>query len=113
MIIQVTDSIWLDDAGVCSLEQLAEDSGLSIEEVSDLIDNGIIVPADERAEPKSYRLHHVITARVARRLRDDFELDRHGVALALALMRRIDDLEEELNDARVKLRQTIEYRGSR
>lgn len=113
MIIQVTDSVWLDDTGICSAEQLAEDSGLSIEEVGDLIDNGIIVPADERAEPKSYRLRHVITARVARRLRDDFELDRHGVALALTLMRRIDELEEELRDARVKIKQAAEYRGSR
>ena len=112
MIIQVTDSVWLDEAGACSIEQLVEGSGLSVEEIKDLIDNGVIVPAGD-AQPGAYRLRNVITARTARRLRDDFELDRHGLTLALTLMRRIDQLEEELNAARVKLRQTAEYQHSR
>jgi chaperone modulatory protein CbpM len=113
MIIQVADSVWLNDTGVCSVEQLAEASGLSVDEVNDLVENGVIPPADSNAHPRSYRLQYVITARTARRLRDDFELDRHGVALALTLMRRIDLLEQELQSARGKLRQAITYRGSR
>ena len=39
---------------------------------------------------------HVVTVRTARRLRDDFELDRNGVALALTLLRRIAQLEAEV-----------------
>jgi chaperone modulatory protein CbpM len=108
MIIHVTDSIWLDDTGLCSVEQLADASGLSIEEVDDLIRNGVIVPVDDKAQPPSFRMHYMVTARTARKLRDDFELDRHGVALALTLLREIDRLETDLNAARAKLRRAIE-----
>jgi chaperone modulatory protein CbpM len=107
MIIYVTDSIWLDDSEVCSIEQLADASGLSVEELDDLIRNGVIAPVDENAQPLSFRLHYLVTARTARRLRDDFELDRHGMTLALTLLRQIDQLQAELNAARAKLRQTI------
>lgn len=107
MIIHITDSIQLDDSGVCSIEQLAEASGLSIEELDDLIRNGVIAPVDEHAQPPSFRLRYVVTARTARRLRDDFELDRHGMTLALTLLRQIDRLQAELDAARAKLRQTI------
>ena len=42
-------------------------------------------------------------ARLARRLRDDFELDRAGLALALRLMQRIDTLEQEVERLRARL----------
>jgi chaperone modulatory protein CbpM len=103
MNIQVADSIWLNDNGVCSSEQLAEVSGLSIDEVNDLIDSGVIAPVDPNARPPSFRLHYIVTVNTARRLRDDFELDRHGVALALTLLQRIDELENALQATYVKL----------
>jgi chaperone modulatory protein CbpM len=81
----VTESIWLNDTGVCSSKDLADLSGLSIREVEELIGSGVIAPFDERSRPESFPLQYVITVRTARRLRDDFELDAHGVALALAL----------------------------
>ena len=40
---------------------------------------------------------------LVRRLRDAFELDRHGVALAMTLMRRIEELEMELTAVRARL----------
>lgn len=40
---------------------------------------------------------------LARRLRDDFELDRAGLALALRLMQRIDALEQEIVRLRARL----------
>jgi chaperone modulatory protein CbpM len=111
MIIQVTDSVWLDDSDVCTVEQLAEVSGLSIDEIDDLIANGVIAPVDNNAQPMSFPLHYMVTARTARRLRDDFELDRHGVALALTLLGQIDELESELQAARVRLLRAIEARS--
>jgi chaperone modulatory protein CbpM len=111
MIVQLTDSIWLDDNDVCTVEQLAEVSGLSIEEINDLIENGVITPVDDKTQPKSFRMHFMVTARTARRLRDDFELDRHGVALALTLLNQIDDLESELQAARARLIRAIEGRS--
>ncbi|HJU71452.1 MAG TPA: chaperone modulator CbpM [Paucimonas sp.] len=96
MKMHVTESIWLNETGVCSTEYLAEASGLSIEEINDLIECGIIATVDKDAPPASVQLHHVTTAQTARRLRDDFQLDRHGVALALTLLRRIEALEADL-----------------
>lgn len=111
MIVRVTDSIWLNGSEVCTVEQLAEVSGLSTDEIADLIENGIITPVDDRAQPLAFRMESMVTARTARRLRDDFDLDRHGVALALILLAQIEDLEAELRAARVKLIRAIEGRG--
>jgi chaperone modulatory protein CbpM len=98
-----SEATWLVDQAVCSAEYLIEVSGLANEELNDLIENGVIVPVDIKAPSLSFRLSHVVIATTARKLRDDFELDRHGMTLALTLMRRIDELEQELNAMRVQL----------
>ena len=96
MNTQLADSLWLNEADVCRIELLAEVSGLSIEDIVDLIDNGVITPAQENVQPPSFRLNAILTVKTARRLRDDFQLDRHGMTLALTLLRRISELEDEL-----------------
>jgi chaperone modulatory protein CbpM len=106
MKVNLSEWIWLNDHAVCSAQHLAEVSGLSAEEVDDLIESGVIVPVDDNAQPKSFYLRYVVTANTARRLRDDFELDLHGVALALTLMQRIDELQQELNAVHTRLDHT-------
>jgi chaperone modulatory protein CbpM len=101
MTEQPTDAIWLNESDVCSIEHLADVSGLSLDEVRDLVDSGVILPV-RTEEPASFPLHYVVTVITARRLRDDFELDRHGVAVALMLVQRIRQLEAELVSAGVK-----------
>jgi len=96
MSIVVLESIRLDESGVCTIEHLAELSGLALEDLRDLVESGVIEPVDEFAEPLSFYLRYVVTAKTARRLRDDFELDRHGVAVALTLLKRIENLEQQL-----------------
>src|SRR5580658_2379227 len=100
MMLNVSEWIWLNDHSVCSAQHLAEVSGLSQEEIDELIDIGVIVPLDNMAQPKLFQMRYVVTASKARKLRDDFELDLRGMALALTLMRRIDELQEELKAAR-------------
>jgi chaperone modulatory protein CbpM len=102
MKISVSEYVWLNDRSLCSVEHLAEVSGLSIEDLGDLIEMGLIVPADIDAQPKSFSLHYEVTANLARRLRDDFELDRNGMVLAVRLMQRIEALQEELEAVRAK-----------
>jgi chaperone modulatory protein CbpM len=97
MNINQSEWIWLNDQDICSAQHLIEVSGLSGEELDELINNGVILPIDDQARQKTFLLHYVVVAKNARRLRDDFELDRHGLALALTLMKRIDELQEELN----------------
>jgi chaperone modulatory protein CbpM len=96
MSVQVTPAIWLGEGTVCTVEHLAEVSGLSLDEVDNLIVSGAIWPADTTTQPPCFHLLHVVTVRQARRLRDDFELDSNGVALAMTLLRRIGVLEQML-----------------
>jgi chaperone modulatory protein CbpM len=103
MKINATEWIWLNGQAICSARNLAEVSGLSNEELGDLIENGVIAPVDANAQPMSFSLRYIVVASMACRLRDDFELDRHGVTLAMTLMQRIEELEMELNAVRARL----------
>jgi chaperone modulatory protein CbpM len=103
MTIQITESIWLNTSDICSLEHLIEVSGLTRSDMLNLIEAGVLEPSNE--DPANYFFHSesIVLARTARRLRDDFELDAHGVALAMSLLRRIDNLEAEIASLRAKL----------
>ena len=96
MEIRLSESIWLDENGVCTIEHLAQVSGLSLDELHGLVESGVIEPTDPSAQPPSFYLQAITTAQTARRLRDDFELERGGLALALTLLKRIRALEDEL-----------------
>ncbi|MDE1182410.1 chaperone modulator CbpM [Paraburkholderia sp.] len=99
MTVQITDCVSLDERGRCRIEALIDASGLPADEIEDLIETGVIAPADHHAQPREFRLDAIVTVRTARRLRDDFQLDRQGVALALTLLNRIDTLQSQLNAA--------------
>ena len=107
MKISVAEWIYLDNQGICSAEHLMEISGLSHTELGDLIDTGVIPALDDTATIKSFALRHVVTAKTARTLRDDFELDLQGLTLAMTLLRRIESLESALKNARIHLDRTI------
>jgi chaperone modulatory protein CbpM len=101
--IDTSDWAWLNDWEVCSAQYLAEVSGLSQADIDELVEMGVIVPVDAPAQPQSFYLRCVVTVKTARRLRDDFELDRNGMVLALTLMQRIDALNEELDALRARI----------
>ncbi|MFN7095973.1 MAG: chaperone modulator CbpM [Gammaproteobacteria bacterium] len=96
MNIQHTETIWLNEVAECSFEHLAEVSGLTVTELQQLVDLGVIVPANQKPEHCVFQMDYIVIARKARRLRDDFELDLHGMAVALQLLQRIQQLELEL-----------------
>ena len=97
MSMQVTHAVWLNDTAVCSIDHLVEVSGLSLDDISNLVEDGVIAPADASKPGAGFHSVHVLTVRQARRMRDDFELDRNGLALALTLLRRIESLEQALH----------------
>lgn len=99
MSMQVTHAVWLNDRAVCSIEQLVEVSGLSLDDIRNLIEDGVMAPADASDPDAGFHSVHVLTVRQARRLRNDFELDRNGLALVLTLLRRIESLEQTLHMA--------------
>ena len=65
--------------------------------------SGVIEPIDPLEQPISFELAHVVTVKTARRLRDDFQLESLGLALALTLLRRADELEAQLRDLQARL----------
>src|SRR5437899_2890012 len=72
-------------------------------ELRELVDYGVLAPVDPDARRWAFGADRLIVARSARRLRQDFDLDPHAVALVVALLERVRDLEEELRDLRARL----------
>lgn len=104
MNIQIAEWTLLNDQNACSITYLCAVSGLSEKEINDLIDHDLITPIDDQAKIKNFPLHSLVTANNARRLRDDFELDNHGMILALTLTQRINDLQMELKLLRAQFK---------
>lgn len=103
MNIIVAEAVWLNETEVCSLDDLMQASGLSEVELRELLDSGAIEPVNRDTAPHVFRASHIVIARSARRLRDDFELDIRGMAVAMNLLRRIGELEAQVNDLRARM----------
>lgn len=99
--MNIVELIIVDDGALYSIEHVVAASGLSSDDIEDLIESGAIASASESA-PHRFDSHQVLTIQAARRLRDDFQLDRHGLALVLTLLQRISVLEAQLNDVKAK-----------
>lgn len=93
MKVEVTEVVWVEE---CSLAELAERSRLPEAVLQELIDCGLLSPCDHAASPLRFDSVALAAARAAARLRNDFELDAAGTSVALALLRRIGELEAEV-----------------
>ena len=101
--MKIEQAMWLHERHELALEELCELSGLTETELRELVDYGVLAPVDSDAGHWSFSADRLVVARSARRLRRDFDLDPHAVALAVALLERVRDLEEELRDLRARL----------
>ena len=99
---RVLDAVWLDGSGSCTLVHLAEVSGLDSAELQMLVDSGALRPLEESGDTLSFAPDAMQAARTARRLRDDFDLNPGGLALAMRLLERVDALERELDRLRAR-----------
>ena len=97
MTIETVEAHWIEARGDYTTRDLAELSGLPLELVDALIAHGAL-----SAEP-IHAAESVVLVRRARRLRDDFELDPNGFAVALSLLRRMRALEREIETLRSRL----------
>jgi chaperone modulatory protein CbpM len=107
MRVELTELYWLEEQRDVTLEELAELSGFSEDELRQLQACGAIAPIDADAMPPMFSARYIVTTRTAYRLRNDFELDTEGLAVALALLERIGSLEAELRGLRAQLPQRI------
>jgi chaperone modulatory protein CbpM len=94
---------WLHEQYELSVAELCELSGLTESELRILVEYGAIAPADPDARDWTFSAERLIIARSASRLRRDFELDPQGLALAVALLERVRELEEELRALRARV----------
>jgi len=94
---------WLDRQHELSLADLVQLSDLNETEVLELVEYGALQPLDAGAPQPVFSADCVIIVRRACRLRSDFGLDIHALALALRFMERINDLESQLNALRAHL----------
>ena len=103
MNIEASHALFLDETGAVSIAQLIEQSGLTEAELQVLVDCGALEPRDVAAGSWSFSSRCIVTARTARRLRDDFALDdAHSVAVVVRFMQRIEDLERKLHDLQAR-----------
>lgn len=107
MNLELTETVWLDERGTVTLVELAECSGLTEAELRELVDMGALEPLDTSAPQLSFGARCIVAARMAFRLRNDFELDAHALAIALSLLERVNELEAELQRMRARLPRVI------
>jgi chaperone modulatory protein CbpM len=95
--------LWLDEQQVVSLAELVEVSGLSEPELLELVQVGVIPVRETHGTTYVFSAQVVTMARTATRLRDDLELDTHGLGVALRLLQRVAKLESEIARLRAQL----------
>ena len=102
MKVELSETVWLDEHGAVTMVELAECSGLSEGELRELVDLGALEPLEGDSQLR-FGAQCIVAARAASRLRSDFELDVHGLALVLSLLDRVHELEGELQRLHAKL----------
>lgn len=88
--------LWLDEHRVVTLTELVEVSGLTQEELLELVHGGAIQARESSGTTFTFSAQVISVARTASRLRDELELDMAGLAVALRLLERVHTLEEEI-----------------
>jgi hypothetical protein len=97
------EGAWLTEACEFSIEELAEISGLTEGELREFVEYGAIAPVDPSATRWRFTGRCVVAMRTASRLRADFDLEPHGIALVISLLDRIGELQSELERLRAQL----------
>jgi chaperone modulatory protein CbpM len=98
-----SEVLWLDEHRVVSFTELVELSGLTAMELEELVHGGVIPARAGRGEAREFSARMVTVARTACRLRDELELDVAGLGVALKLLERVRDLEQEIGRLRALL----------
>ena len=107
MDIEFVQAVAFEDHGPYSVQELAEVSGLSEDDLVELVGVGVLEPMDVGARRWTFSAASIGLARTGCRLRTDFDLDLDALALALQLIRQIRSLETELQKMKARLPSTF------
>jgi chaperone modulatory protein CbpM len=97
MNVEYFESILLDEQHEIPLNELAELSGLSLKELHQLVDSGVLIPNNPTEAIWHFNSHCVTSIRTLFRLKQDFELESNALGLMLVFLERIRVLEHQLN----------------
>jgi chaperone modulatory protein CbpM len=92
-----------------ALEELAQASGLALQDIVELVEYGVFQPVGGTSagsgEVSAWRFsaRSVVLGRRASRLKADFDLNLSGLALALTYLQRIEEMEAEVAMLRCQL----------
>jgi chaperone modulatory protein CbpM len=103
MIAPTQDAVRFDTVTEVTWTQLVTASGLTEQEVTELVQYGVLTPRDPSAPTWTFESRWLVVARNASRLRRDFDLDPYGVSVVLSFAERIESLEAELARLRAQL----------
>ena len=78
-------------------------SGLTRTEIVELVEYGVFTPAGSGVEEWAFPESALEMARIAARLREDFELAPHSLALVLAYRERMLELERRVRELECRL----------
>jgi chaperone modulatory protein CbpM len=95
-IVTVVTGTVVDDERGIPLATLCRACGLPVEAVAALVEEGILEPAGMRRGRWRFPADSICRARAAVRLQRDLELNLAGVALALDLLDRVENLRARL-----------------
>jgi chaperone modulatory protein CbpM len=97
MTVEYSESVFLDEQHEISLNELSELSGLSSEELCQLVDSGVLIPNNPAEAIWHFNSRYIISIRTLFRLKQDFDLESNSLGLLLLFLERIRVLEQQLN----------------
>ena len=87
---------WLHAYARLRIVELSEACGLTTEVLRELVDFGVLAPCDPAATEWDFTADCLPALRAAARLGADFELETHVLALVISYLRRIEELESQV-----------------
>ena len=96
---------WLHAQAKVTIVELAESSGLPLDVLQDLVEGGVLQPADPGASDWAFSAEWVVSVRTAARLYYDFELEAPALGVLLSFIERTRQLETEVRHLRAQLSQ--------
>lgn len=95
---QITSHVLQAEITWLSLGEFAQVSGLTADQIQELVELGILAPSGASAHEWLFNHQAMALARRLRRLQEDLdlELDLHALALGFRLLERINELEGQL-----------------
>ena len=97
MQIEHSELMWLDEQHEVSLDELAELSALTQQELTQLVESGVLIPNKLAGSKCYFNSHCLVSIRKLSRLKQDFDLDANALWLVLAFLERIRMLEQQLS----------------